>query len=125
MISTNKKPKSVDDYIGCFPEEIREKLEKIRQTIKDAAPGAEEVISYRMPAFKLKKVLVYFAAFKDHIGFFPTARPIEVFKDKLTAYKTSKGTIRFPIDKPLPLTLIKKIVKFRVKEIMEYTKSKA
>ncbi len=125
MISANKKTKSVDDYISGFPEEIREKLEKIRQTIKDAAPGAEEVISYQMPAYKLKKVLVYFAAFKEHIGFFPTARPIEVFKDKLTAYKTSKGTIRFPLDQPLPLTLIKELVKFRLKENLEIEKLKA
>ena len=124
MISTDKIPKSIDDYISAFPEEMQVKLEKIRQTIKEAAPGSEEVISYRMPAFKLIKVLVYFAAFKDHIGFFPTAGPIEVFKDKLTAYKTSKGTIQFPLDKPLPLKLIKEIVKFRIKENMEREKLK-
>jgi uncharacterized protein YdhG (YjbR/CyaY superfamily) len=108
--------KNVDDYISRAPEEVRPKLEQIRQIIKKAAPGAEEAISYSMPAFKLNGVLVYFAAFKNHIGFFPTGAGVSHFKKELETYHTSKGTIRLPHDKPIPIALIEKIVKFRVKE---------
>jgi uncharacterized protein YdhG (YjbR/CyaY superfamily) len=107
--------KTIDEYIATFPPNIQAILQQIRATIHKAAPDAEETISYQMPAFKQNGVLVYFAAFKNHIGFFPTAQGIEAFKDKLAAYKTSKGTIQFPLDRPLPLDLIAEIVRFRVK----------
>lgn len=108
-------PKDTDAYIAAQPEDQRGLLEQLRQTIRKAAPGAEEVISYQMPAFRYHGMLVYFAAWKNHIGFYP-AGAIKVFDKELSAYGVSKGTIRFPIDKPLPLGLISKIVKFRVKE---------
>ena len=107
--------KTIDEYIATFPPNIQTLLQQIRATIHKAAPEAEETISYNMPAFKQNGVLVYFAAFKNHIGFFPTAQGIEAFKDKLVAYKTSKGTIQFPLDQPFPLDLIAEIVRFRVK----------
>ncbi len=107
--------KTIDDYIDSFPQNIQTLLQQIRNTIHEAAPDAMETISYQMPAFKQNGVLVYFAAFKNHIGFFPTAQGVEAFKDKLSTYKTSKGTIQFPLDKPLPLDLIAEIVRFRVK----------
>ena len=116
MISANKKPDTIDEYIHNFPKSIRIKLEQIRKIIKKAAPEAKEVISYRMPAFKMKSVLVYFAAFKDHISFFPTSNPIKVFAEELAEYETSKGTIKFPLDKKIPFELIAKITKFRLKE---------
>ena len=115
MISANKKPDTIDEYINNFPKSIRIKLEQIRETIKKAAPEAKEVISYRMPAFKMKSVLVYFAAFKDHISFFPTSGPIKIFAEELSGYETSKGTIKFSFDKKIPLGLISKITKFRLK----------
>ncbi len=107
--------KTIDDYIDSFTQNIQTLLQQIRNTIHEAAPDAKETISYQMPAFKQNGVLVYFAAFKNHIGFFPTAQGVEAFKDKLSTYKTSKGTIQFPLDKPLPLDLIAEIVRFRVK----------
>jgi len=112
----DKIPKSIDDYIVSAPKEVQGKLREIRQAIHETAPEAEETISYRMPAFRMGGVLVYFAAFKDHIGFFPTSSGVWAFKDKLASYKTSKGTVQFPLDKPLPIDLIKEIVAFRVKE---------
>ena len=108
--------KNIDEYIVSFPLETREILEKIRMTIKDAAPDAMEVISYQMPAYKLKGILVYFAAFKNHISFFPTASAVEVFKAELTEYKFSKGTIQFAKGQPIPYDLIGKMVKYRVAE---------
>ena len=116
---------TIDEYIGDFPEEVQAKLENLRQTIGKAAPGAEEVISYQMPAFKLHGILVYFAAFKNHIGFFPTSTGIEAFKKELSAYETSKGTVRLSIDRPLPLALIGRIVRYRVKENLERKAKKA
>jgi uncharacterized protein YdhG (YjbR/CyaY superfamily) len=107
---------STDEYIATFPEEIRKILEELRATIKAAAPEAEEKISYQMPAFALKGNLVWFAAFKNHIGFYPMPSGTEAFKKELSIYEGSKGTVRFPIDKPLPLKLISRIVKFRVAE---------
>ena len=107
---------SIDEYIAAFPEEIQKILEELRATIKAAAPEAQEKISYQMPAFALKGNLVYFAAYKNHIGFYPTASGIQAFKKELSVYEGAKGTVRFPIDKPLPLDLIRKIVKFRVAE---------
>ena len=107
---------SVDDYIAEQPVEIWEKLNELRQVIKRAAPKADEAISYGMPAYKFYGVLVYFGAYQNHIGFYPTGSGISAFKKELSGYEGSKGTVRFPIDKPLPLTLIKKIVRFRLKE---------
>jgi uncharacterized protein YdhG (YjbR/CyaY superfamily) len=109
-------PKSMDEYIRGFPDDVRETLEKIRITIRKAAPQAEEIISYQMPAFRQNGNLVYFAAFKKHFGFFPTSSGIRAFKQELLAYHGSKGSVQFPFDKPVPFGLITKIVKFRVSE---------
>lgn len=112
-----KEYRDIDHYISEQPDErIRAELEKIRATIAQAAPNVKEVISYGMPAFKQHGVLVYFAAFKKHIGFFPTASGVEVFKDRLTEYKTSKGTIQFQLKEEIPYELITDIVLFRVAE---------
>jgi len=119
MINKNQTPESVDEYIAAFPEKIQNILQKLRTTIKKAAPGAKETFSYQMPAYKLNGVLVYFAAFKNHIGLFPTASGVEAFKEELGAYKCSKGTIRFPITDHLPWDLITTIVKFRVMQNLE------
>jgi len=116
---------SIDEYIATCPTEIQKTLQELRATIKAAAPGAEEKISYQMPAFALKGNLVYFAAFKNHIGFFPTGSGVQAFKHELSQYKGSKGTVRFPLDKPLPLELISKIVKFRVAENLKKAESKS
>ena len=116
MKTPEKGYKTIDEYIATFPENIQSILQELRQTIKDAAPQAEEVISYQMPAFKLNGILVYFAAFKNHISFFPTASAIEAFKEELSDYETSKGTVRFPLDKPIPLDLVRKMVCYRVSE---------
>ena len=107
---------SIDEYIATFPGEIQKILEEIRATIKAAAPEAEEKISYQMPTFFLKGNLVHFAAFKKHIGFYPTPTGIEKFKKELSVYEGAKGSVQFPLDKPMPYALISKIVKFRVKE---------
>jgi len=107
---------SVDGYIAAQPENVRGLLEELRQTIKQVAPTAKEVISYGMPAYKANGILVYFAANKQHIGFYPTASPIVVFKDELTGYKTSKGAIQFPIKNSIPTALVKEIVQYRIKE---------
>ena len=107
---------SIDEYIATFPAEIQKILEEIRATIKAAAPEAEEKISYQMPTFFLNCNLVHFAAFKKHIGFYPVPTGIEKFKKELSAYEGAKGSVQFPLDKPMPYALITKIVKFRVKE---------
>jgi uncharacterized protein YdhG (YjbR/CyaY superfamily) len=109
-------PRTVDEYLAALPEESRATLQKIRKTIKAVAPKATEVISYQMPMYKHHGMLVGFAAFKDHCSFFPGAKPIATYKDELKAYETSKGTIRFPIGKPLPAALVKKLVKVRIEE---------
>jgi uncharacterized protein YdhG (YjbR/CyaY superfamily) len=114
-MATMKKFKTMDEYIASFPKNFQTILQEMRQTIHNAAPQAEETISYAMPAFKQNGVLVWFAAFKNHIGFFPTALGVEAFKEKLKDYEISKGTIRFPFDKPIPFDLVKKIVEYRVK----------
>lgn len=107
----------VDEYIDSFPKDLQKILQQIRKTIKDAAPEAEESMSYGMPGYKLNgKPLVYFAAFKSHIGFYPTPSGVTEFAKALSDYKTSKGTAQFPLDQPMPLALIKKIVDFRMKE---------
>ncbi len=115
---------NIDEYIAAFPKDVQKTLQQLRITIQKAAPKAEEVISYQMPAFKQKGVLVYFAAYKNHIGFYPTSSGIRVFKDEISGYKNSKGAVQFPIDKPLPIQLISKMVKFRVKENLEKEQAK-
>jgi uncharacterized protein YdhG (YjbR/CyaY superfamily) len=125
MQTTKVTPQNIEDYIAGSPENVRDSLEKLRSTIKKAAPKAEEVISYQMPAFKYQGVLVYFAAFKNHIGFYPTSTGIKAFQKEFSNYKWSKGAVQFPIDKPLPLELITRIVKFRVRENMEKANLKA
>ena len=113
----NKKEfKTIDEYIATFPKNIQIILEELRQAIRDSAPDAEEVISYQMPAFRLKGILVYFAAFKNHIGFYPTSSSVTEFRKDLSKYEVSKGTVRFPIEEPIPLDLVKKMVRYRVKE---------
>jgi len=114
-----KKFRTIDDYISTFPKNIQIILEELRQVIREAAPKAEETISYQMPAFRQNGILVWFAAFKNHIGFFPKVSAINAFKEKLSFYQTSKGTIQFPIDAPIPFELVKEIVRFRVKENLE------
>lgn len=107
---------TVDEYISTFPANEKKLLQQMRTTIHKSAPKAEELISYNMPAFKLNGMLVYYAAYKHHIGFYPMPSGILNFKKELSAYEVSKGAIRFPIDQPLPLALISQIVKFRVQE---------
>lgn len=116
---------TIDDYIATFPNDIQKKLQEMRATIKETAPDAEEKISYQMPTFFLKGNLVHFAAFKNHIGFYPVPTGIEKFKKELSAYKTSKGAVQFPLDKPLPLDLIRKILKFRLAENIKIAEEKA
>ena len=116
--------KNIDTYIAGFPEEIQNLLQQIRTAIHEAVPQAQEVISYQMPAFYLEGILVYFAAFKNHIGFYPTFSGIRAFQDRLQIYEGSKGAVRFPFDKPLPLDLICDMVKFRVNENLEHAKMK-
>jgi len=116
---------SIDEYIATFPEETQKILEELRETIKAAAPDAVEKISYQMPTFFLKGNLVHFAAWKHHIGFYPTPSGTEAFKEELSIYEGAKGSIKFPIDKPLPLDLIRKIVKFRVAENLKRAGAKS
>jgi uncharacterized protein YdhG (YjbR/CyaY superfamily) len=120
-----KIPQSVDEYIDSYSPFVRERLMEIRKAIKKAAPEAEEKISYRMPAYTLKGMLLYFAAHSNHIGFYPMTTALAAFKDELLTFKTAKGTIQFPNDKPLPLKLITNIVKFRAKENLEKAELKA
>jgi uncharacterized protein YdhG (YjbR/CyaY superfamily) len=118
-------PKDIDDYIAGFPKDIQKILEKVRATIRKAAPGAEETISYQIPTFKLNGTyLIYFAGFKNHISLYPAPRGAEEFKKELAAYEGGKGTVRFPLDEPIPFDLIKRIVKFKVKENQEKAKGK-
>lgn len=124
MTKVKAKYESIDEYIQTFPKDIQKLLEEVRQAIKEAAPEAEETISYQMPTFKLYGSLVHFAAFKNHISFFPTPSGIEAFIEELSEYDTSKGTIKFPNDKPIPFGLIKRITKFRAKENLEKAKRK-
>jgi uncharacterized protein YdhG (YjbR/CyaY superfamily) len=115
-MDSKKDFKTIDEYISTFPKNIQSILQELRQVIKESAPNAEEAIRYQMPTFRLNGNLVHFAAFKNHIGFYPTSSGTESFKSELSNYETSKGTIRFPLDKPIPFDLVKKIVKYRVKE---------
>ena len=116
--------RSIDEYIATFPEDIQALLEAVRATIKASAPAAEERMSYQMPAFALNGNLVYFAALKHHIGFYPTASGIEAFKDEVSMYESTKGAVKFPIGQPLPLELISKIVQFRVTENLKKAKAR-
>lgn len=117
-------PKDIDEYIAGFPKDVQELLEKLRKTIRDAAPNAEETINYQIPTFKLEGNLVHFAAYKKHIGFYPTPSGIEKFKQELSEYEGAKASVKFPLDKPIPFDLISKIVSFRVQENLEKAKSK-
>jgi uncharacterized protein YdhG (YjbR/CyaY superfamily) len=116
----NPRPKNIDEYISGFPAAVQETLNKVRATISKAAPDARETISYAIPTFTLNKTnLVHFAGFKNHIGFYPAPTGSEAFKAELSVYKTGKGSVQFPIDKPMPLDLITKVVEFRVRETLE------
>jgi uncharacterized protein YdhG (YjbR/CyaY superfamily) len=110
---------TIDAYIATFPKDIQKLLKQMRTTIRKAAPDAEETISYAIPTFKLNGNLVHFAAFKNHIGFYPAPRGIEAFEKELSAYKGAKGSVQLPLDQPLPLDLISRIVRYRVKQNLE------
>lgn len=116
MIAPRKQFKTIDEYIAAFPKDVQDILEELRRVIRESAPNADEAISYGIPTFKLNGNLVHFAAFKNHVGFYPTPSAIVSFKKELSQYKQAKGSVQFPIDKPIPLNIVKKIVKFRVKE---------
>jgi uncharacterized protein YdhG (YjbR/CyaY superfamily) len=116
MSQSRKQYKTVDEYISNFPKNIQNILENLRKTISKSAPNAEEAISYQIPTFKLNGNLVHFAAYKNHIGFYPTPSGIEAFIEELSPYEVSKGTVKFPIDEPIPFDLVRKIVEYRVKE---------
>ncbi len=119
MDNSKKPPATIDDYIRTFPTDVQRVLEAVRQTIKEAAPQAQETIKYGMPAFLLNGNLVYFAAYKNHIGFYPTTSGMETSIEDVSKYKTGKGTLQFPLDQPMPFPLIRKIVGFRVNETLE------
>ncbi len=116
---------SIDEYIATFPEAVQVMLQALRATIKAVAPDATEKISYQMPTFFLKGNIVHFAAYKNHIGFYPAPRGIEAFKDELSVYEGAKGSVQFPLDEPLPLELISRIVQFRVAENLKKAEKKA
>ena len=113
---SRSQSKNIDDYIATFPQNVQHRLRELRSAIREAAPQAEESISYGMPTFKLNGNLVHFAAYSKHIGFYVPSSVILAFKEKLSSYKQSKGTVQFPIDWPIPLDTVKEIVRFRVKE---------
>lgn len=116
MKKESEAPKNIDEYIEQFPEDVQEILERIRRLVREAAPEATEKISYQMPTFYLKGNLVHFAAFSNHIGFYPTPSGITSFDHELAPYKRGKGSVRFPLDEPIPYDLIERIVRFRVRE---------
>ena len=122
MKSPKKEYKTIDEYIALFPKDIQKILQQLRLAIRDSAPDAVEAINYQMPTFKLNGNLIHFAAAKSHIGFYPTPSAIEAFEEELSDYEVSKGTVRFPMNKPIPLDLVKRIVRFRVKENMSTNK---
>lgn len=125
MKAKQKVPTTIDEYIADFPRDVQPLLEKVRATIRKAAPDATEAISYQMPTFKLHGNMIHFAGYNQHIGLYPGSRPIEEFKDELSKYKTSKGTIQLPLDKPIPAGLIARITKFCVKRNIERAAAKA
>ena len=116
---------SIDEYLATFPKDVQKILQELRATIQAAAPDAEEKISYQMPTFALKGNLVYFAAWKTHVGFYPGANGVKTFAQELAKYETAKGSVRFPLTDPLPLELISNIVKFRVVENLKLAELKA
>jgi uncharacterized protein YdhG (YjbR/CyaY superfamily) len=125
-LETNRlHPTDIDEYIAGFPPDVQAILEQIRETIKTAAPDAQETISYAMPTFKLRGNLVHFAAYKKHIGFYPTPSGTEHFQQQIAGYKAAKGSIQFPLDQSIPYALIAEIVKFRVQENLERAEAKA
>ena len=124
MKPKQQKPTTIDEYIADFPPDVRPLLEKVRAAIRKAAPDAEEAIKYMMPTFVLNGNLIHFAGWSNHIGLYPGSRPIEVFKDELSKYEISKGTVQFPLDKPIPSALIGKITKFCVKRNAERAASR-
>jgi uncharacterized protein YdhG (YjbR/CyaY superfamily) len=119
MTTPGKPFQNIDQYIGIFPPNVQIILEKLRKTIQEAAPNAEETISYGIPTFELNGNLVHFAAYKNHIGFYPASSAIVAFHKELSPYRHAKGSVQFPIDKPIPFYLVRKIVKYRVKENLE------
>jgi uncharacterized protein YdhG (YjbR/CyaY superfamily) len=125
MTDFRAETKNIDRYIASFPEEVQKLLERVRSTIREAAPDAEETINYGIPTFTLKGNLVHFAAFKNHIGFYPAPSGIEKFKNELSVYKGAKGSVQFPLDQPIPFDLISRITKFRVKENLERAEAKS
>jgi uncharacterized protein YdhG (YjbR/CyaY superfamily) len=122
--ASQTSPNTIDQYIAGFPADVQQILQQIRQTIREAAPDAQEAISYQMPTFKLHGNLVHFAAYKKHIGFYPTPSGIEAFKDELAPYASSKGAVQFPLDQPMPYDLIRRIVTFRVAENLARAEAK-
>jgi Uncharacterized conserved protein len=125
MEENNITPKSIDEYIAQFSPYIQEILQRLRKVIKEVAPDAQEKISYQMPTFVLHGNLVHFAAFKNHIGFYPTPSAIEAYKDELAKYKGGKGSVQFPIEEPMPYELISEIVKFRAFENLKKAEEKS
>ena len=119
MTSAKPRPTSITEYINTAPKETRDKLHEMRDCIRKAAPGAKEGLKWGMPAFSYQRILVTFAAFKHHIGFYPTPSAVKAFADDLSKFKTASGSIQFPLEKPLPLPLIRKITEFRVRESLE------
>ncbi len=124
-MATDQSPNKIDTYIASFPAGVQEILEQIRNIIRAAAPEAQETINYQIPTFTLEGNLVHFAAFKKHIGFYPTPSGIDKFKDELSAYKGAKGSVQFPLDQPIPYDLIARIVAFRVQENLEKASAKS
>lgn len=124
MKAKQKKPTTIDEYIADFPRDMQPLLEKVRAVIRKAAPDAEEAIKYMMPTYVLQGNLIHFAGYNHHIGLYPGSRPIEQFKDELSKYETSKGTVRLPLDKPIPVGLITKITKFCVQRNLERAASR-
>ena len=125
MEGPGKDSKAIDEYIAAFPKEIQQKLTQLRKAIRESAPDAEEKISYQMPTFAQNGNLVHFAAFKNHIGFYPAPSGIENFQEQLARYKSSKGAIQFPLDEEIPLGLVREIVKFRLAENLAKAKTKS
>ncbi len=122
MISRKAKPKTITEYINAAPKEAGDKLREMRACIREAAPGAKESLKWGMPAFSYRRILVTFAAFKHHIGFYPTPSAVKAFAKNLSRFKTATGSIQFPLEKPLPLPLIRRITEFRVRESNEEDK---
>jgi uncharacterized protein YdhG (YjbR/CyaY superfamily) len=125
MKTKSKQPTTIDEYIADFPRDVQPLLEKVRAAIRKAAPNATEAISYQIPTFKQEGNLIHFAGYNHHIGLYPGSRPIEAFKAELSKYKTSKGTVQLPLDKPIPVGLIGKITKFCVKRNVEKAAAKS